>query len=146
MLIGGTVVSIGFAISTARERDRALEAERSAKAARDAERTQRSEAERQGRIAQAVNDFLNDDLLGSVSPTAQGKDVLMLLQQNKPREAGELLQGAHDHLKESLCLKHPETLAATRGLAKVYDRTGDDPKAKRLPDSSPEHPTPDRPG
>ena len=52
------------------ERDRAVEAERLAD--EEAER-----ARRQAAIASAVNDFLNDDLLGAVSPDEQGRDVTM---------------------------------------------------------------------
>jgi non-specific serine/threonine protein kinase/serine/threonine-protein kinase len=52
------------------ERDRAVEAER--QAGEEAER-----ARRQAAIASAVNEFLNDDLLGAVSPDEQGRDVTM---------------------------------------------------------------------
>ncbi|MBZ0267199.1 serine/threonine-protein kinase [bacterium] len=42
-------------------------------------RAQRAEkgAEQEARIARAIADFLNDDLLGSISPSRAGRDVLM---------------------------------------------------------------------
>ncbi len=49
----------------------------SADRARQSEADQRALAEEQTRIAQAVNDFLNNDLLAAVAPEQQGKDVLM---------------------------------------------------------------------
>jgi tetratricopeptide (TPR) repeat protein/predicted Ser/Thr protein kinase len=41
------------------------------------EARQREETDRQARIAQAVNDFLNEDLLASVAPQELGRDVSM---------------------------------------------------------------------
>ena len=37
----------------------------------------KDQAERQAKIAKAVNEFLNDDLLAAVSPEEQGRDVTM---------------------------------------------------------------------
>lgn len=54
-VLAGSVFSIWFGVQ--------------AIAAREAERSQRVEAERNAAIAQAVNDFLRDDLLAAVDPT-----------------------------------------------------------------------------
>ena len=54
-ILAGSVFSIWFGVQ--------------ANAARDAEQTQRVEAEQNEAIAQAVNDFLRDDLLAAVDPT-----------------------------------------------------------------------------
>ncbi len=61
VLVAGTVSTTMFALGQARARDEA-------EAARD-------QAQRQTGIAQAVNDFLNYDLLAAVSPEDQGRDV-----------------------------------------------------------------------
>ncbi len=65
-LCGATAVSIGFAVSEAEQRALAEGREREAKI--------------QAEIVEVVNDFLNDDLLAAVAPSAdpgKGKDVLM---------------------------------------------------------------------
>jgi tetratricopeptide (TPR) repeat protein len=83
LLIGVIGISIQ-AVRIARERDHARQAERVAEQRRDeaevqrAEaQSQRAEAQRQAAIAQAVNEFLNNDLLATVAPEHKGKDVLM---------------------------------------------------------------------
>lgn len=58
----------GGLIQVTLERNRAVSAERLAE-------QRRREAERQTAIAQAVNDFLNDDLLAAASPGKLGRDV-----------------------------------------------------------------------
>jgi tetratricopeptide (TPR) repeat protein/tRNA A-37 threonylcarbamoyl transferase component Bud32 len=66
VLIAATAVSIGFALSEAEQRHIAA-----------AEATR---ADKEKAVAQAVNDFLTEDLLAAVAPapeTGQGKDVLM---------------------------------------------------------------------
>jgi tetratricopeptide (TPR) repeat protein len=108
VLTAATVVSLLFALAAERARQAAeteaeqrLIAEREALAARDEEARQRQEAEaargeaqenltlaeereaeaqRQAEIAQAVNDFLTEDLLAAVAPSSEpgeGRDVLM---------------------------------------------------------------------
>ncbi|UCC30909.1 MAG: serine/threonine protein kinase [Phycisphaerales bacterium] len=75
VLVAGTAFTTVFAIGQARAR---AEAE----AARD-------EAERQAKIAQAVNDFLNNDLLTSVRPGRQGLDVTVREVLDRASEAVE---------------------------------------------------------
>ncbi len=82
-LVGGAVATflalliglIGISIQAARiahERDHAQQAEKLAE-------QQRDEAERQAAIAEAINDFLNQDLLAAVDPLrAQGHEVTVL--------------------------------------------------------------------
>ena len=84
ILISATVVSLRFsfiaeqqrqaAFDALRERDTALASEQVAKA--DAE--QRAvEAENERAVAQSINAFLNDRLLGSVVPEREGRNVLV---------------------------------------------------------------------
>jgi eukaryotic-like serine/threonine-protein kinase len=67
-LLIGIVGTTSQAISATRARNRALEAERAAQQSRAEAEAQRAEAQRQAAIAQAVNDFLTDDLLAAASP------------------------------------------------------------------------------
>jgi tetratricopeptide (TPR) repeat protein len=73
VLILGIVGTSWQAISATYERNRAVKAE-------DLAGERLEEAQRQEAIARTVNDFLNDDLLAAVAPSAEmgkGKDVLM---------------------------------------------------------------------
>ncbi|MCH7860838.1 MAG: hypothetical protein IH998_03910, partial [Proteobacteria bacterium] len=66
VLVAATAVSIGFALSEAEQR-------------RIAD-TEAARADREKAVAQAVNDFLTEDLLAAVAPSSEsgkGKDVLM---------------------------------------------------------------------
>jgi len=71
-LVGAVAVAFallcGGLIQVTLERNRAVRAERAAELGR-------TEAERQAAIAQAVNDFLNDDLLAAANPERLGRDV-----------------------------------------------------------------------
>jgi serine/threonine protein kinase/tetratricopeptide (TPR) repeat protein len=70
LAVGAVMSGIGFVRA-----NRALACEQAARS--DAE-ARRVVAERQTRIAQEVNDFLNDDLLASVDPENRGRDVTVL--------------------------------------------------------------------
>ena len=63
VLVAAAAVSTTYAIGEAR--------------ARADERQQRAEAEREAKIAKAINEFLNNDLLATVAPGAQGREVTM---------------------------------------------------------------------
>ncbi|MHC4174650.1 MAG: tetratricopeptide repeat protein, partial [Planctomycetota bacterium] len=111
VLIAGIVVSTIFAIGQARaraeavraraaeaeqrrtaeaERDRAVEAESLAEQRRGEAVAARAEAERQASISQAVNEFLNNDLLASFDPDrAKGRAITVI----------EILDNAADKLK-----------------------------------------------
>jgi tetratricopeptide (TPR) repeat protein len=83
VLVTGVVVAVAAftwgMVNTTLERNRALAAERVAEQRRIEAESQRAEAERQAAIAQAVNDFLNKDLLSAVDPNRlQGRDVTVL--------------------------------------------------------------------
>jgi serine/threonine protein kinase len=78
-LVGGVLVAFGAlligiagttsqAIRATRARNRSLRAERVAQQSRAEAEAQRAEAQRQEAIAQAVNDFLTDDLLAAANP------------------------------------------------------------------------------
>ncbi len=75
--VAGAAMAAGFGLAigglrvASRERDRAVDARRLAD-------RERAEAERQMRIAQGVNRFLNDDLLAAAAPEQLGRDVTML--------------------------------------------------------------------
>ncbi len=69
LLAGIIGTSVGLVLATRAAAD--------AEEARAAETQQRREAEMQAAIAQAVNDFLNDDLLAAAAPQEQGLDVTM---------------------------------------------------------------------
>ena len=69
LLAGISGTSVGLVLATRAAAD--------AEEARAAEAQQRREAEMQAAIAQAVNDFLNDDLLAAAAPQEQGLDVTM---------------------------------------------------------------------
>ena len=75
-LVVGIIGTTTQAVRATRERNRAVAAERLAEdRLREAE-VQRVEAEHQAAIAQAVNDFLNNDLLATAHPERQqGRDV-----------------------------------------------------------------------
>ncbi len=75
-LVIGIIGTTSQAITATRARNRALDAERLAERRRIEAEQQRAEAERQAAIAQAVNDFLNNDLLAAAHPERQkGRDV-----------------------------------------------------------------------
>lgn len=69
------VALVGGLINVTWARDRAVRAERLAEQRRDEAEAGRAEAQRQTAIAQAVNDFLNDDLLAAANPEEMGRDV-----------------------------------------------------------------------
>ena len=82
-VVAGFGVTTALAVGLAGTRVGLNRAQVEATRARDAERRaseQASEAVRQSKVARAVNEFLNEDLLGAVAPSedpAQGRDVLM---------------------------------------------------------------------
>jgi len=71
VLAGSAITATAQALALKEQRDRAVRAEEVAADERD-------EAERQKQIAQAVNAFLNEDLLASVSPERHGRDVTVM--------------------------------------------------------------------
>jgi serine/threonine protein kinase/Flp pilus assembly protein TadD len=89
-LVCGVLVALallcGGLIHVTLERNRAVSAERLAE-------QRRREAERQTAIAQAVNDFLNDDLLAAASPEKLGRDVTM---RQVLDHAAEAIEGRFD--------------------------------------------------
>ena len=86
-----------------------------AEEARAAEAQQRREAETQAAIAQAVNDFLNDDLLAAAAPQEQGPDVTMR----------EILEAASKKI-EGRFRDEPLVEASIRAtLGSTYWRLGD---------------------
>ncbi|MCH7546860.1 MAG: serine/threonine protein kinase, partial [Planctomycetes bacterium] len=79
-LVAATGVSIGFALSEAEQRRLAEEKTQEASDNLTLAERREEEATRQTEIALAVNEFLNEDLLAAVAPSAEegrGKDVLM---------------------------------------------------------------------
>ena len=68
VLVAGIAGTTWQAVVATHQRNRALTAEREQNRARE-------EAERQAKIAKAVNDFLNNDLLASVRPEEKGRNV-----------------------------------------------------------------------
>jgi tetratricopeptide (TPR) repeat protein/tRNA A-37 threonylcarbamoyl transferase component Bud32 len=83
-LLAGVIVSSVFAYRAAAARDqaeqdlkRAREAEQLAQQRLDEVNEANVEASRQTRIAQAINTFLNDDLLAAVRPEEMGRSVSM---------------------------------------------------------------------
>jgi non-specific serine/threonine protein kinase/serine/threonine-protein kinase len=74
LLIGGTATLVQATRAT-RQRDLAIEAEKIAESRREEAEAQRAEAQRHAAIAQAVSDFLNQDLLAAARPDEMGRDV-----------------------------------------------------------------------
>ncbi|MGE3180771.1 MAG: tetratricopeptide repeat protein [Phycisphaerae bacterium] len=100
-ILAGTVVSIWFGVQ--------------AVAAREAERAQRVEAERNEAIAQAVNNFLRDDLLAAVDPTRTADREITMR---------EVLDNASGAVGERFA-NQPMVEAAIRAtLALTYERIG----------------------
>ncbi|MCB9838262.1 MAG: serine/threonine protein kinase [Phycisphaeraceae bacterium] len=113
LAIGVVVASSGMVIAM-RERDRA-------DAAAIAESAARMEAQLQADRANAVNDFLTDDLLGAIDPTrTQDREITMR----------EVVDGAS--LRIATRFKdQPDTAAAVeRTLGDIYTRLGVFPSAK----------------
>ncbi|MBN2559992.1 MAG: serine/threonine protein kinase [Phycisphaerae bacterium] len=75
VLVIGIIGTSSQTVRATRERNRARDAERLADQRRLEAERQHTEALRQTAIAQAVNDFLNNDLLAAVEPEEQGRDV-----------------------------------------------------------------------
>lgn len=75
----GTLGGLSYGLFEARsQRDAALASEARAAKSRDAEKDARETAEREARITDAVNQFINDDLLGGANPgRVPKKDVTM---------------------------------------------------------------------
>jgi len=71
----GFITSLTFWHRAVRERDAAELAGQNEARQRALAETARNEAEHQAAIAQAVNEFLNDDLLAVANPEKQGRDV-----------------------------------------------------------------------
>jgi tetratricopeptide (TPR) repeat protein/predicted Ser/Thr protein kinase len=114
LLIGIAGTSHGLLQATAQrraaesERNRALAAERTAE-------ERREEVERQSAIAQAVNEFLNRDLLAAASPENLGPDV----------SVGQLLDHASEGLEDRF-QDQPLVEAAIRStLGETYVGLGD---------------------
>ena len=74
-LIVGIIGTTSQAVRATNERNNAQHAEQVAEQRRQEAETQREEAQRQAAIAEAVNDFLNSDLLAAASPLERGRDV-----------------------------------------------------------------------
>ncbi len=74
-LVIGIAGTTAQAVRATRARDRARAAELLAEQRLAEAEMQRAEAQRQAAIAQAVNEFLNDDLLAAADPEQQGRDV-----------------------------------------------------------------------
>ncbi len=76
VLILGLIVSTTMYFQAKAARENALEQQEIAEGALKEEAKARTEAERQAKISEAVNSFLNDDLLASVDPDeAKGREV-----------------------------------------------------------------------
>lgn len=76
----GTIVSISFAIGEAEQRKLAEQREEETKAALELAEEKKAEASLQAENAREINNFLTEDLLAAVAPSAEsgkGKDVLM---------------------------------------------------------------------
>jgi predicted Ser/Thr protein kinase len=79
VLVAGIVATTSETLRATHESERAHRAERVAQQRQAEAEAQRAEAERQAAIAQAVNAFLNEDLLSAVNPLRQqGRDVTVL--------------------------------------------------------------------
>ncbi|MCH8141513.1 MAG: tetratricopeptide repeat protein, partial [Proteobacteria bacterium] len=99
MLAGGVITSTTFAIQAARARD---------------------VAQRQVKMTQSINDFLNNDLLAAVAPEQQGKDVLM---RDVLDTASKAIEGKFDDA--------PLIEASIRStLGNTYHKLGDYSKAE----------------
>lgn len=97
------------------ERDRAKKAEELANA-------QRAEAEMQTAIAQAINDFLNDDLLAAVDPGKMGRDVTMRA----------VLDAAAERIQEGVLHDQPEVERSVNyTIGTTYQALGLYPEAER---------------
>ncbi len=123
-LVGGvvaafTALTVGL-VGTAYGLVRADKARAEAERARIAERDQRAQAERQTAVAQAVNRFLNEDLLGQASPEEQpDKDVKLLTVLDR---ASERIEGKFEG--------QPEVEAELRlTLGRVFGKLDLDQKA-----------------
>jgi len=100
-VLAGSVFSVAFGVQ--------------AVAAREAERTQRVEAELSAAIAQAVNDFLRDDLLAAVDPTRTADREITMR---------EVLDKASATVGDRFA-DQPQVEAALRAtLALTYERIG----------------------
>ena len=111
VLIAATAVSIGFALSEAEQRRNA-----------EAEKTR---ADHEKAIAQAVNDFLTEDLLAAVAPSPEsgkGKDVLMRDVLDEAAERIEEASGVGGRFEEMPLVEASirATLGTTYYLLGVY--------------------------
>ncbi len=100
-VLAGSVFSVGFGVQ--------------AVAAREAERTQRVEAERNAAIAQAVNDFLRDDLLTAVDPARTADREITMR---------EVLDNASGAVGERFAAQPMVEAAIRATLALTYERIG----------------------
>jgi tetratricopeptide (TPR) repeat protein/predicted Ser/Thr protein kinase len=98
------------------ERNRAVAAERLAEQRREEAETQRIEAQRQAAIAQAVNEFLNDDLLATAGP---------LRTPNRDITVREVLDAASKNVAGKF-KGQPETEASIHStLGRTYEHLGE---------------------
>jgi tetratricopeptide (TPR) repeat protein len=78
VMVAATIISVTNAVAATNARDDAVIAQKSAEDAQDAEEAQRELAEKRLAVANAVNQFLNDDLLGQADPYQQANRALTL--------------------------------------------------------------------
>ncbi len=106
-LVIAAVVSTAFGLSEA-------EARQQEAAARQVAEAERERAERETAVAEAVNAFLNDDLLGAPNPLADGPDVRVI----------EILSRAGDRVRERFA-DQPEVRARVlASLGEAYVNIG----------------------
>jgi serine/threonine protein kinase/tetratricopeptide (TPR) repeat protein len=106
-ILAGSVFSVWFGVQ--------------AGLAREAEREQRVEAERSAAIAQAVNDFLRDDLLTAVDPTRTADREITMR---------EVLDKASETVGERFADKPMVEAAIRATLALTYERIGNPKQAE----------------
>jgi non-specific serine/threonine protein kinase/serine/threonine-protein kinase len=106
-VLAGSVFSVWFGVQ--------------ALAAREAERTQRVEAERNAAIAQAVNDFLRDDLLTAVDPARTADREITMR---------EVLDNASAAVAERFAAQPMVEAAIRATLALTYERIGNPRQAE----------------
>ncbi len=106
-LVLAAVVSTAFGLSEAQARQQEA-------SARQIAETERERAERETAVAEAVNAFLNDDLLGAPNPLADGPEVRVI----------EILARAGDRVRERFA-DQPEVRARVlASLGEAYGNIG----------------------
>ncbi|MEE9128843.1 MAG: serine/threonine-protein kinase [Phycisphaerales bacterium] len=122
VLVGGIVTTSVALAREAQQRSLAEQREQQAEVARE-------EAQRQAEIAQTVNDFLTDDLLAAVAPSAEqgkGKDVLMRDVLDEAGKSIEEASGVGGRFEDK-----PLVEASIRStLGRTYRKLGEFPAAE----------------